>query len=285
MKVHIKNTHDHINYDFTSSGNTGPGTIHTEITIQKPSPAEILRNLLQKLPTPNNHNDNEITHAGEYDHIELTHDHKNIQQYDIPNDPIPPFKPVKTYDLSEILSNPSSRQPTHVISQTHTIATAYGQPIDDYNPQKNTLTKGFSNNFNSNSVVGGGYYNKIPTIKQYPIPPSPNSFTIYQQMAHKRDVQSKQRIHKPMLIGLNQYKTMNKSKNQFIIRPAPPTTDIVIYPTNTVDQMDKHVIQQQLKEFQNTFNNGFEIQKSIGYELQNPNPNQIKRRIDETILE
>lgn len=53
--------------------------------------------------------------------------HHNIKPYQIPSDPIPPFKPLKTGPIPHAFyGNPVE------ISQSHTLKTAYGAPASDH---------------------------------------------------------------------------------------------------------------------------------------------------------
>lgn len=93
--------------------------------------ADALRDILNKLPihhtsTSDDHHDNVVelkpdTHDDDYDK-------KPFQPYEIPPDPIPPFKPVK--QLVTSYGVPISSPVVH--THTQTITTAYGAPITDY---------------------------------------------------------------------------------------------------------------------------------------------------------
>lgn len=97
--------------------------------------ADALRDILNKLPihhtsTPDDHHENVLT-AVEHTKPEThnNYDTKPFEPYEIPKDPIPPFKPVKQLVTSYGVPIAS---PPIVTTHTQTITTAYGAPLSDY---------------------------------------------------------------------------------------------------------------------------------------------------------
>lgn len=108
--------------------------------------ADALRDILNKLPihhssTPDDHQ-NVVTAV---EHKPETHDNYDIkpfEPYEIPPDPIPPFKPVK--QLVTSYGVPIASPPV-VTTHTQTITTAYGAPLSDYQKPIALVDSGWQN--------------------------------------------------------------------------------------------------------------------------------------------
>lgn len=96
--------------------------------------ADALRDILNKLPihhtsTPDDHHQNVLTSVEHKPETHDSYDTKPFEPYEIPKDPIPPFKPVKQLVTSYGVPIAS---PPIVTTHTQTITTAYGAPLSDY---------------------------------------------------------------------------------------------------------------------------------------------------------
>lgn len=89
-------------------------TIFLNLTDHSQLPPEILEEILKTLP----HKPSKVVQ---------TQSHHKIKQYEIPSDPIPPFKPLQGPIPHAIYGPPVE------IQQTHSLTTSYGTPaVDNY---------------------------------------------------------------------------------------------------------------------------------------------------------
>lgn len=262
----IKNsyeTHEHGNNDFTAHS-ASISTGHNQHSESLRSAAEALRQILHKLPTPTSiHNQNTITHD-----THTNNDHFQLTQFDIPPDPEspPPFKPLGPQQNSYHSNNGylPPQEPLHAISQTHIITTAYGAPITDYQKPVPLIDVHTSWKRSKESTPNHLHQNPNDIYRKMTLKRSPNHY-------HNNN-------------NKNIYSRQHQQPEKHI--PQPNT----LFATHNHQQqhdnnMDNLVHQQQLNKIKHTIGTDFEIQKSVGFELNEHEPAQIKRRISSALAQ
>lgn len=248
-------THEHSNNDFTAHASSINGLNQHSESLK--SAAEALRQILHKLPTPTStHNQHSSTHDSH-----TNNHHLQLTQFDIPPDPEspPPFKPLKPHNSYHDHGYLPPAEPLQTISHTHIITTAYGAPITDYQKPAPLV-----------DVHTAWKRSKNTSPNQHQIPNDHNAYNMYHKMTLKRSPH----IH-----------NSNTQSRQQLKHIAKQNTLITHDTQNHQHEMDNLVHQQQLNKIKNTIGSDFEIQKSVGFELNEHEPAQIKRRISSALAQ
>lgn len=275
--VHTKNsaTHGLDQLDITSSetDNTDTGLKTNAIS----HAADALRQILKKLPinihlptspdTDNHDDHDDHDHVDEhnlhsleenFDSIDNEKKKHTLQQYDIPSDPhsvvhhLTHSIPSSSGHSNHLNSLPSFKPlalpvdnsyqnlgPINSLTHTQTITTAYGAPISNFQ-------------------------RPIPLVdvKSPSSSSSPDAYNLYHSMSLKLGNNNPLNLSPPL--------------------PPPSQSHAYHHPNSYIGQhefMDNRVHQQQINQLSHTFGPDFIIQKSLGFELRNPHPVQLKRRL------
>lgn len=131
--VHYKHTSDYTKIS-TGPGPSGGASYHATGHSSKPQSvvqaAEVLRQILKNSPQTESHDTHYDSHPNIHVHEhppQVQHHystgHKLIDQYDIPHDPIPPFRPMKTHPVYGLPLGP-----VESVTHSQSIITSYGAP-------------------------------------------------------------------------------------------------------------------------------------------------------------
>lgn len=174
-----------------------------------------------------------------------THDNydtKPFEPYDIPADPLPPFKPVK--QLVTSYGVPISSQPI-VTTHTQTITTAYGAPITDYQKPISLVDSHWPN-----VPIGPGA--------------SQPGLDIYHSMTLKLGNDHKKKQYLPPQQSYIQTQYPNAIQSQY------PNAHYYESYGNELVKRQTNVQKIRKRE------PDFEIQKSVAYEIKAPGTPQVK---------